>query len=963
MKNAENSYNYKNRKIVGIISLSLFIVIATVLFFQMGFIKDLFGYESTLSIDFQKILRLSLIVFGSLIATLLSIFGMLILYRKAPLKGNLITPDQILQKKSIFPRYRVVNIIKVKGLPRKVINNIQNDRSNPELLYLRNWDVISSLAHVCDEISFWIIKGNNRIQLYFTISGFAWFSKEKAIMKANNSTLSFEAAFNNTYPSIQFERTSLSDSDNLFNVINNCKFGLKTKGIPALKSNQTQIDRLINTFNSINEDSFFVVSFSGIKKGLEKAQLNNTILRKDLSMEVQNDFSDSKKTGQSKIGVYAFSKTEFGMHTVLAALLSIWSGTHTFNVEKIGFSNKCNYHKNIRKVNPLKQYRLSNKALSSFLHLPEKPFFTEDTGQPIFEIPALKENKYKDKIVIGNIVQNERVLDEYSLPLENLLFNVEIVGMIGRGKSYLVASIIDQLLSTDLGCLVFDLKGEYAEFFVDEPNVVVYTIGSPAPLGINLFEMENCNDVHNVLALICEMLSIAGAPFSPTMLNIFESALQKVQKANEKNLESFLYCLYESSEEYSKNMKTSYSRDSIDAILNRLNFIFGGVNYEVFSTLNNTIDFSNLDEGKKIIIDFSEYLRRGASTASLFLVCNLILHLLSKHASQKGITNSLRYLVVLEEAMYLIPKRFNLESTASIGYSEQNFITGRSLGIGTITIYQLWDSVSPVVHANSLTKILFRGEEFEKIKNAITLTEEQFNYLPHLPDRSFILKSKSLSGPALLKTKAFERLPHTRAEYLNIANNKFVKRGFKQKRISRSLMELRKDIFERRNTNVKSKKQPYTERDNEFDRTNSKIKSWDEKKFNNHYWEWCINTCPARLEYKTKSSNWIKENICKEIQIEAKKIASSLITNSNLKPIMNIIEMKPAYLSQKILTHYIKESEHFNPKILAFCAINFIITNLKKELNLTNSWKNKTLTKLKKTLGEEYLKDYSIYDS
>jgi len=795
MTATENMPKQRKRKIISIIFLSIFIIISLIYLLQIDIIKNLFGFENNIEFDFFKLMKIIVIIIGAIASLVGFIWFLNYIYKKIPIKGELINSYELIQKKKFFPQFRSTLLIKIKGLPRKSISDIHNVNYDSELLYLKNWDIIASISKICDEISFWVIKNNNRIQLFFSISSWSWFSKNKARLKAKNSMSSLISSFNNLYPSIQFEKTNLKDSQILLNTINDCTYGVKSKGIPALKNNQVQIDRLINTMNSINEECFYVVSFSGVKKGFER---NNTLRIKNNEDkgELDEDLLNAKKTGQSKVGVYAFSQSEKGMYNLFAALLSIWSGTHTYNVEKIGDCSTKSIYKTLQKLDPVKYYRLSNKSLSSFLHLPEKPFFTEDTGQPIFEIPSDKENNENKNIILGNIIQNDKILDEFSLPLGNFLFNTEIVGMIGRGKSYMVASIIEQLLQIPIGCLIFDLKGEYSTFFAGEQNVMIYTIGKPAPLGINLFDIASNDEAQNILSLISEMLSIAGTPFSPTMLNIFEAALQKIIKRQDKNLEIFMSCLKESADEYTQSMKTSYSRDSIDAILNRLNYIFGGVNYEVFGAIENTLDLSYLDENKKIILDLSEYFRRGASTAHLFLVCNLILHLLSKYASNKGITNELRYLVILEEAMYLIPKRYNLESSASLGYSEQNFIVGRSLGIGTITIYQLWDSVSSVVHANSLTKILFRGEDTEKIRQSIYLNEDQYNYLSLLPDRNYILKSKSLSGPALLKTKNFEKKPITKDKYIKLAEMKYDEYCNPYRSLDKSLIELRKIIFE-----------------------------------------------------------------------------------------------------------------------------------------------------------------------
>jgi len=934
MSEFDNLKNKNKSKIIVILFVFIFLSVATIMLFQMKFIQMLFNDTFKLSLEsLVKTVKILAWILGGTISIVALSYFLIQGYELIPLISKTTRENIVLQKKIAFPHYRATIFLSISGIPREVKKTLE--REQYETLALKYWDVISSISRTCKEVSFWISKHNNKVKLLFSVSAWNWFSKEKAEIKARNNALALKAAFRNKSPSIHFESTTISESNALFELIKKNKFGLTTSGIPMLKFNQTQIDRLINTFNSIPEDCFFVVSWKGIKKGFEKKNHKKFLQRASIINEYNEDFYESQKSGQSKVGVYAFSESQNGIHMILAAILSIWAGTQTFNVKKLNDSENRRHSSAILKLSPIKNNRLSNKALSSFIHLPKEPYFTRDTGQPIFEIPSNQEKTETQSIVIGDVVQNERLLGEFSLPLETFLFNLEIIGMIGRGKTYLVASIIEQLLDSTIGCLILDLKGEYAHLFINEPNVIVYTIGGPAPLGINLFEMDSDDDVQIVLALISEMLTIAGAPFSPTMQHIFETALQKVAKMKTKNLETFLHCLNKSAEKYTISMKTSYARDSVDAILNRLNYIFGGVNFEVFSALDNTIDFSKLDDGAKIILDFSEYLRRGASTASLFLVCNLILHLLSKHASQKGITNKLRYLVILEEAMYLIPKRFNLESTASIGYSEQNFIMGRSLGIGSVTIYQLWDSVSSVVHANSLTKILFRGEDIEKMQGAIKLTEEQFDYLAHLPDRYFILKSKILSGPALLKSKTLTRRGISDNKYKLLAQQKFQRNGLQHIRLTKNLIELRNEVF------LKEKPLGSTTQNSFVDVNKYPLD------FNENIWEWCINSCPVRAEFKNKKSDWIKKNICQETQINAHKLVRELTKKEDLAPLIEMINIKPQYLVNKILNYYLLEKDETQAKRSAYCTINLLLYKLQDQFQFTNAWKNRSLFTMK----------------
>jgi PIN domain nuclease of toxin-antitoxin system len=313
--------------------------------------------------------------------------------------------------------------------------------------------------------------------------------------------------------------------------------------------------------------------------------------------------------------------------------------------------------------------------------------------------------------------------------------------------------------------------------------------------------------------------------------------------------------------------------------------------------------------------------------------------------------------VVLEEAMYLIPKRFNLESAASIGYSEQNFIMGRSLGIGTISVYQLWDSVSPVVHANSLTKILFRGEDIEKIKKAINLSDDHLDYLPHLPDRYFIIKSKSLSGPALLKTRIFRKKPVTNKQYRILVQQKYLENGHDFSRINKSLMEIRKLAFSNskgtkiRNWMDNPNISVFAD-DKNLKERNSKIlekKAQEKHSFYGSVWENCIDTCIARISFQEKHSSWIQENICKKTKIIASKIAKELLAKSDLVPILKITKKNPLHLTKRILLKTNK-MEINHPNILCFCIMNLILEYIRKEEKLDFNWKNKSLANIRNYL-------------
>ena len=163
--------------------------------------------------------------------------------------------------------------------------------------------------------------------------------------------------------------------------------------------------------------------------------------------------------------------------------------------------------------------------------------------------------------------------------------------------------------------------------------------------------------------------------------------------------------MFELSEKIKKRINTSYIQQTLDAVLNRLNYIFNPTNFEILGVNTTTLDFSIFDRGKSIILDLSELQKRAARPSDIFLITNLILKMFYKYASLKGTSDSLRYVVVLEEAVNIIPKIYNSDSSASLITAENNFLLGRNLGIGHITVSQLWESVSSIVHGLSLIHI------------------------------------------------------------------------------------------------------------------------------------------------------------------------------------------------------------------------------------------------------------------
>ncbi|MCK5183441.1 MAG: hypothetical protein KAQ95_03975, partial [Candidatus Heimdallarchaeota archaeon] len=98
-----------------------------------------------------------------------------------------------------------------------------------------------------------------------------------------------------------------------------------------------------------------------------------------------------------------------------------------------------------------------------------------------------------------------------------------------------------------------------------------------------------------------------------------------------------------------------------------------------------------------------------------------------------------------------------------------------------------------------------------------------------------------------------------------------------------------------------------------------------------------------------------------KIQDIAQEISKQLMTRQGLGSMIDIFEKNPDYITKKILDHYNGHFEDINPKMLTFCTINLILNDLRKEFNLSNTWKNNSLVRLGSSLKDKSISDYSVH--
>ncbi len=742
----------------------------------------------------------------------------------------------------------------------------------------------------------------------------------------------------------------------------NMLFPIVSKGL-SLKNIQSkirrQIDFISNSIDTHYGSKIKELSVEQVNKLLTSLEKMESRTKVDLASDLINNFNLTDQlyntllrngTGSTCLLIKAEKKSNYECH--LASDLSIFSENKQIESQVL---NSCG----LKKKKALNLFRrrlkfthllfsslwkrnLSNiEKLSTLFHIPFNyqggPISIKSSPTSANLSPELKD---QNLMVVGQTVEGDEIGQDITINVKDLLLNLEIFGMIGRGKTKLVSSLLKQVLDYNISALVFDIKGEYSRAFIDDSRVEIFTIGKPRPLCLNLFETIDSEDVHNTLLIIEEMMMSSNLEFTPSMKNLFETALFQTHRSSKRNLQTFVENVYKVAEDIRSNSNNSYIQQTIDAVLNRLNFIFNPINYEILGAIRTTLDLSLLDNNKSIILDLSQFQKRAARPSDIFLICNLILKKLYRHASAKEITNKLRYVVVLEEAINIIPNFYRPESSASLITSENNFLLGRSLGIGHITVSQLWSSVSNIVHGNSATKIIFRSsEKADIIGKSINLSEDEISKVQRLPTQHCFIFFEGSEKPLKIRTIDLLSEPISFAEY----RSKIIKRYGRNvlPLLYNNFIEMRTSLYQKYTLSTKKKFGSTNQGRNpssvqpRLENVSFQAKTEDIERKN-------IDDSIAEKETMdfVNSAEFLPENLlceqlcpeknhwrdCIKYNIGAKIIKTIITKNSSSKELAFLLD-NPTQLLSIVKDYAEKRNLEYDP-FLAFCTVKSLTLDL-----------------------------------
>ena len=573
---------------------------------------------------------------------------------------------------------------------------------------------------------------------------------------------------------------------------------LKCEDIPYFKiiNNASQIDSVIRGLLGSHLNLNYVVAgapieihdFEKQRKGIEKKALNFT-------METSSKFSKGKNEFKRAYKPLKYDLEEEEIRTELsnirhAEITGLWKVSSYISIR----SNDKNQHdKDLQKVKALfstifgielkilestnleRSFHkifmrnlfddpliLTSEQLAILLHLPENPIPSlSRVDIPEFEIPP--ENKVRDGISIGKILCYDQELYPLRLTIDELRLNMFICGLIGMGKSRCAMNIMKQLALNypDINWMCLDWKGEY-KFLSNEvksQKIVVLIPGSDiAPVHLNMFDPQKSNSDEHARKLFAIIREVFKSEFnketelSAQMETVCKEVLRTVIKnPRMRNLDSFLEELKNYGREKSAENKTIMM--TINALINRFDRFRHGILKNVLDVKKSNVNFDNL-MGEKVIFDLNYLISKGGAKADARLLLNLILKYVIDKALERGIADSLKHIVLVEDSQLLVPSV--LREVPETSLVEDIPLLLRGVGESLITIATR-PEISADILANSGIKISFKSPyDSEKIARYQNLTENQEKYLRIMPKREAIVNLPNFQFPFRVITDQFE---------------------------------------------------------------------------------------------------------------------------------------------------------------------------------------------------------------
>jgi ribosomal protein S20 len=581
----------------------------------------------------------------------------------------------------------------------------------------------------------------------------------------------------------------------------------KAESTSLIESAQPEVEKLISAFTKERIAGSMVIHLEAISppavaseaKLLKKAK-NDPDLRVLLELgEKKREVSEERNaqlTGYWKVSAYLVYRGETSGETKMfqekgdACIEAIYSSPGgRVKCEKLKGRAVAKHLNNLlfRQEIGVTMMRASSRLAAALIQLPEQNMpGIQETTTPDFQVPPREELENGD-VAIGEVMSGENEICPLRLKPEDLMLHTVIFGETGFGKTRLIMKLLQAAPIHKVAWTIIEMKGEYRPLTKLIGRVVYLKPGSKiAPLNVSLFDpqMEN-PEIHakKIFTILKETFSTLftdqNRDLSAQMERVFyeslvsyitsraamklgrqrssEGALTAIATATHSNEETTSWGNWETYNDWLKNYAEKHGLSSmpqinstIQALLNRLNSFTRSPLSDVFNHHENNTNFDDLVK-RRAIIDLSEIKRNGTSE-DLRLISNIITKYVATAAQKRGIQDELKHLLIIDDALDIVPEILTKKTTAETTITEQMVLLLRTTGQGVIIATQR-PNISQNIVANAATKIFLRTTvDGEKAAKWLNLNEEQSNYLKTMPKREAIITTPRYSGPIRIRT-------------------------------------------------------------------------------------------------------------------------------------------------------------------------------------------------------------------
>ena len=376
---------------------------------------------------------------------------------------------------------------------------------------------------------------------------------------------------------------------------------------------------------------------------------------------------------------------------------------------------------------------LTSYQLAAYLHLPEQ----EHAGYVVEQVPAFDTWTPPPRpasLDLGRVVSRGNITSGvYSIQADALTKHAFVSGVTGSGKTNTVVALLLAAQSRGTGFLVLEpAKTEYRSL-LDDPrlgrNLAVFTAGDEtiSPLRINPFEVPAGTAVATHLDLVRALFAVSFALWSP-LPQILERALHQAyadrgwdvtNDVNERDAAATSSPeAYPTLRDVHTNVEaiiagSGYDPEAIARIRGALSTKLSGLSVggkgRMFETIQPTPP-ATLFDGPAVI----EMESLGDEEDKAFLMGLLLIRLV-EHRRAQGRSDTLRHLLVVEEAHRLLSakstntdKDFGGAGTKAVSAFTDLLAEVRAYGQGLIIADQVPSRLAPEVVKNSGLKVVHR---------------------------------------------------------------------------------------------------------------------------------------------------------------------------------------------------------------------------------------------------------------